>query len=89
MGLVAVATGDPHELEAPVLDLVLGGQRPAALFHLGHRDLQQLGQHGRLDRLVGHHDQCLDRPVGVVGQYHRFVHVWSSPSRPRLVAQPS
>ena len=64
VALEAVAAGDAHQLEAPVLVAVRRLQLGAELLDPARRHLEQLGQHARLDRRFGHHD---DRLYGSMG----------------------
>ena len=69
VGLVAVAAGDAHQLEAAALGLVAGGQLVAPPLDVGDRALEQLGQQLGRHRIVGDQHDRLDRPqvVAVVG----------------------
>jgi hypothetical protein len=73
MALEAVAAGHPHELEAVAGGLVGLGQPLAQGRDGGHRQLEELGQQLRLDRLGRHHHDRLDGPdrlggAGIVGR---------------------
>ena len=84
MALEAVATGDPHELEAVAGTLVGLGQPLAQRRHRGHRQLEELGQQlAEAYEVAGHGFQL----VRVAGGYRFQSHPDLAPYVERFVLE--